>query len=248
MSDDTIATLRSAEIFSSLEEKALHALADASEIIPFGKGARIFEEGAATDAMYVVAGGRIAIERAEEGKGPSIIAELLAGDSFGEMELMNSVPRAASASAMEDSALARFPRRGLELATFLEQRPEEASRMLHSFMTTLAGRIRRSNALVKENSPWVQELRRQAYGDKLTGLYNKAFLEERFPEYCSAPGASVGLLMFKPDNFKEINDTYGHEAGDGALQAAAAELKKAYGSRSCCPARTKRLPARKAVG
>jgi GGDEF domain-containing protein len=44
----------------------------------------------------------------------------------------------------------------------------------------VAGRIRISNALIKENSPVMQELKKQVYVDKMTGIYNKTYMEEKY--------------------------------------------------------------------
>jgi diguanylate cyclase len=104
-----------------------------------------------------------------------------------------------------------------------------SARLLHSFLRMIAGRIRSSNALLKENSPWVQELRRQVYGDKLTGLFNKTYLEEELPVLIKNRDIKVSLLLMKPDNFKYINDTFGHEAGDESLKIMAAALKREIG-------------------
>ena len=118
------------------------------------------------------------------------------------------------------------PGEGKNSKTCSRTHPEVGARLLHSFLKVTAGKIRNANALLKDNSPWVQELRNQVYGDKLTGLYNKTFLEERLPEYLKVGKNPVGLLMVKPDNFKYINDTYGHEAGDQALVVMAGRLRK----------------------
>ena len=60
----------------------------------------------------------------------------------------------------------------------LSSQLETAARILHSFLLVIAGRTRKANAIIKENSPLVRELKRQVYGDKLTSLLNKAYLEE----------------------------------------------------------------------
>ena len=60
----------------------------------------------------------------------------------------------------------------------------------------------------------------------MTGLYNRTFLEEKLGKYLVNKKAHVSLLMVKPDNFKLINDTYGHEAGDQALRIMAIRLEK----------------------
>jgi diguanylate cyclase (GGDEF)-like protein len=89
----------------------------------------------------------------------------------------------------------------------------------------VARRIRSTNRLLAEKSHWVQELRRQVSVDKLTGLYNASFLEEDLGRMVADEGSRVWLMMLKPDNFKTVNDTYGHQAGDRALQLMAEELR-----------------------
>ncbi len=81
---------------------------------------------------------------------------------------------------------------------------------------------------ILEHGAVQREMARQARTDPLTGLLNRrAFLEEtrrRFDrlEHERLPGT---LVFVDLDNFKQINDRRGHEAGDAALQAAAALLR-----------------------
>ncbi len=205
----------------------LDRVAEASRVYSFKKNELVFAAGDASDALFVVESGRVSVVSSDDSS-ETTIAELVRGDSFGELELLTNAKRAVCVVAKQATSLLRFPKKRLSLKRFQEEQPETASRMLLGFMVTLAGRIRKSNELVKENSPWVQELRRQAYGDKLTGLYNKTYLEEQLPKYCVKPETPVGLLMFKPDNFKDINDRFGHEAGDNTLKLAANALKVFY--------------------
>jgi len=64
--------------------------------------------------------------------------------------------------------------------------------------------------------------------DELTGLYNfrslKGALENEM-ERTRRTGLSTGLIMADLDHFKRINDTYGHENGNLALQEAARTWK-----------------------
>ncbi len=65
-----------------------------------------------------------------------------------------------------------------------------------------------------------KELLRLLYTDELTHLYNRRYLKEQLPRYfaqAEQKGVSVAFLMLDMDNFKSINDTYGHQAGDQAL-------------------------------
>jgi diguanylate cyclase (GGDEF)-like protein len=55
------------------------------------------------------------------------------------------------------------------------------------------------------------------YVDKLTGLYNRTWLNEELANELQGKRSGCAALIIKPDNFKEINDTYGHDAGDKTL-------------------------------
>lgn len=77
------------------------------------------------------------------------------------------------------------------------------------------------------------QLREQAIRDPLTGLYNRRFMEESLQrEFALArrQGTSISVLMLDIDNFKQFNDTYGHEAGDFLLKELALLLKQAVRS------------------
>lgn len=60
--------------------------------------------------------------------------------------------------------------------------------------------------------------------DALTGLHNRDYLEKRLQELLDERHAGA-LFMIDLDNFKEINDTYGHIVGDKTLQIFAEVLK-----------------------
>jgi len=220
--------LASAPLFSGFDPKELDYLAEKSEFASFEDGQRVFGEGDPGDRLYLVASGSVVILSPEDG---STLAEFVPGDSFGELELLTGAARNAGARAGGPTVLLAFPAGGASLREALSARPEVAARILRSFLLVVAGRTRKSNALVKENSPWVRELKRQVYGDKLTGLLNKAYLEENLPKMLGSPAApeALALLMMKPDNFKEINDRFGHEIGDAALVLMAGELDRAVG-------------------
>jgi diguanylate cyclase (GGDEF)-like protein/PAS domain S-box-containing protein len=72
------------------------------------------------------------------------------------------------------------------------------------------------------------ELREQAIRDGLTGLFNRRYFDEIFPKEllrAARDADSVVLIIMDIDYFKNINDTYGHQAGDRVIQAFANLLR-----------------------
>ena len=89
--------------------------------------------------------------------------------------------------------------------------------------------IRRLRRQLAEKQGHSDLLRNLAMMDPLTGLYNRRFAEQRLAAEVSRSerkGHPLTVLTLDLNNFKEINDTYGHAAGDLVLQEFAAQINK----------------------
>jgi diguanylate cyclase (GGDEF) domain len=205
-------------VFSHLPVDDLVKIADTAAMVRYAPNDIIFRAGDEAPCMYIVATGEIAIQKSEDYVASTEIARLVAGDSLGELDMIAGSARTVTARAATDLTVVRFPPEQDIFRSWLEKCPSIGSRLLFSFIADIADRTRKANTLLKENSPQIQELRRQVYEDKLTGLKNRVFLEEQLPAIiASAKNEETSLLMFKPDNFKQVNDHAGHEAGDTLL-------------------------------
>jgi diguanylate cyclase (GGDEF)-like protein len=92
----------------------------------------------------------------------------------------------------------------------------------------LAKRFGDAASIALDNAQTRAALEHEAQTDSLTGLYNHRFFQERLrSELTRASRAhdSVTLLMFDIDDFKKLNDVYGHATGDQILAALADMLK-----------------------
>jgi diguanylate cyclase (GGDEF)-like protein len=83
-------------------------------------------------------------------------------------------------------------------------------------------------AVAVQNARDYREKLEQAIRDPLTGLYNRRFLLEALDkevQRCERYGSEASLVIFDVDDFKHVNDAYGHAAGDEVLRriGAAAE-------------------------
>ena len=92
-------------------------------------------------------------------------------------------------------------------------------------MVDITDRINIQRALVESN----QKLEALAVTDALTGLYNRRYFDQQL-EYelrrAQRERTPLTLALIDIDHFKQYNDTYGHPAGDAAIQRVAESLRQ----------------------
>ena len=80
-----------------------------------------------------------------------------------------------------------------------------------------------------------EEIGRQATHDKLTGMVNRHFLVQQLEDiYARQNISTYWLAILDIDNFKGINDKYGHLCGDFVLKTMAELIKQVCGERTVC--------------
>jgi len=80
-------------------------------------------------------------------------------------------------------------------------------------------------AIEKEKDKYVN----LSFRDPLTGLYNRRYLQEIFPKIwaiSSRENMPLACVMLDIDYFKNLNDTYSHQAGDAVLQGISKAIEK----------------------
>jgi len=192
-------------------------------------GEVIIREGEAGDVFYAMRSG-LAIVIKGEIETPTVIGFRTTGDTIGEMALLENRPRSATVIALQPVLLWK-----LERDTFHQFLTENPALSL-TLMSILSGRIReadeeRLSGTIRERQKEVvlEDLSKLAAHDPLTGLHNRRQMDETLQAealHATQHKNVVGIIMADIDHFKNINDTYGHRAGDLMLQAVARILKE----------------------
>jgi CRP-like cAMP-binding protein len=135
--------LRACALFQSLPADRLRRVADIATHRDLPSGAAVFREGEPGDEMYVVVAGKIRISRQVPGAGEEALGILEPGSHFGEMAMVDDVPRSADAIAHTACALAVIRREALDQLMFVDK--DLAYDVLWTFVRTLAARLRETN-------------------------------------------------------------------------------------------------------
>jgi len=72
-----------------------------------------------------------------------------------------------------------------------------------------------------------EELERRSLTDPLTGLANRVLFHERLEHALDQREGAVAVLFIDLDDFKTVNDAYGHDAGDTVLRSVANDIRRA---------------------
>lgn len=101
MPESHLEILRQMSVFGGLSSKALSLILDRSEFLHNAAGEYFFYEHDSASSVYVIRQGEVVVEKNWQGA-PVTVAQLGAGDCFGELSLLDLQPRSASVRAQTD--------------------------------------------------------------------------------------------------------------------------------------------------
>lgn len=139
----TAEALSRVELFRGLSPKGLDKVASIAVEESHGAGHTLFREGDVGDRLYVLVEGKARISRRVPGMGEEALAVLGPGSSFGEMALIDDVPRSADAIVHERARLLVLSKEAVQDLMFLDK--ELAYEVLWNTVRILSRRLRETN-------------------------------------------------------------------------------------------------------
>ncbi len=138
---------RTAYLFRDLNSEELEVFLDRARLARFQPGATIIAEGEEGNDLFLIVSGSVRVTKSTPEGLQHVIGLLRSGDFFGEMALLDSLPRSASVSAHEPVQVALVSRR--DLTSVFAERPQTAYKMVRTFAEVLSVRLRETNERIR---------------------------------------------------------------------------------------------------
>ncbi len=143
---DIVDLVKAVPIFSDLDDEEIKKVAEIGINQKFSKNGIVFLEDEEGAALFIIISGKVKIVRTDDDGGEVILSILGKGDFFGEMAILDGLPRSATVVSIDNSELFMIHRR--DFLHLIERSPHVAVSLLRE----LTSRLRRSDGQIKSLS------------------------------------------------------------------------------------------------
>lgn len=143
--------LRSLSLFADLQDRELGHLLQSLHARTYHSGETLFLEGDIGRAVFILESGKVDITRLDDKGRPATIYTVKPGEFFGEMALLEQLPRTASAVAAERSRLYLLYRSKLD--GLMHRHPRVGGEIMRHLAQLLSARVRRSETRAAAVAP-----------------------------------------------------------------------------------------------
>ena len=145
--DIIIEILKNLALFQELNYNAVKELTYLFSDRIFQSGETIFEENDTGNSLLVIVSGEVRSSQRAELSGEETLTVLKKGDFFGEMALLDDLPRSATAIAQSDTFMLEINRE--KFLHFVEKDPASGVRILLTLARNLSARLREADNKIK---------------------------------------------------------------------------------------------------
>lgn len=211
--------LQHIKLFHGADLTTIQKHIESCSFITLNKEDVLVKPGDVDEFMYIVLDGRLRVHLQSSDNQPISILET--GDSVGEVSVIDQQPASGFVIADMTSRLLRLSEEDLWKIV------ELSHPVAYNLLRTIAYRLRFGNSVMHRIHSLLREFEYDAMIDPLTGFYNRRWLSKmlnRLMQRCKSGKQPLAVIMMDLDHFKIFNDTYGHPAGDRALNSIAKAL------------------------
>lgn len=155
---DTFDTIRGSILLRGMNNTELARLANVCEERQLAAGTTIFIENMPGESLFLIRRGAVRISRMFAEGNEKVLIVLGPADIFGEMAVIDGLPRAATARVVDDAELISL--RKQDFARLCQEHPALALKLVLNIVTVFSRQVREANEEYREMLTWSQALDR----------------------------------------------------------------------------------------
>ena len=215
-------TTENLQLFRDVDD--VRNLLSSCPVVKVSAGETVSDSSSRGGQLFIVLRGALDVEPTAQSGGDSTASRILPGECVGELSVLDEETNPSVIVAVQQTDLLIIE------ADRLWKMIEESNGVARNLLRLLSFRVRAANAQLRRRQKVGEFYRQLSTLDGLTGLHNRAWLDQHLPALIAdahAESKPLSVVMIDLDHFKQFNDTYGHVAGDEALKAASRVLNNA---------------------
>lgn len=223
--------LKKIELFTICTKPDLEIIVKHSQIRKTAKGDVIAREGETPRELFFITEGRVSgtmkLPNAAERKH----GDYSAGSFFGESSVFGKKPLSDTYIASEAGTIVLVREEGF--TALIESNPSTAILLFSMLLGRTVSEFRKTSGFLADVVQWGENASRRVITDEMTGVYNRAFLDdaiENFFNISRSNNKPLSLLMLDLDNCRKINETISLETGNLIIKEFALIIKKSISS------------------
>jgi diguanylate cyclase (GGDEF)-like protein len=194
----------------------LSILKTVAQKITIPENTRFILEDSLEPCFYLLLSGDLLVTKKGSANEENVLAELSGIRIIGETGLLSGERRSASVKTIRSSTLMKFD------AEAIQKIPIIYTKILANIAHELSRKLRDTNVKTSVQIERTDVMKKTMIMDSLTGAFNRLYLMDllkSLEQHALRYNSSFAILMVDIDDFKKINDSYGHPIGDSALKA-----------------------------
>ncbi len=217
---------RQLEIFNSLNDDELVLLEPFTSVRSFKADDVILSHNSTGRDLYIILTGRVLSTLKLPGTLDRKYGELNDGDFFGESSVFGNLPLFNSYTAAVNSEVLIINEKAFP--GLIEKNPAAATKLIPALLSGTIRQFRKSSGFLAQVVQWGENASRRVITDELTGIYNRAFLDDAVENFFNISKSNykpLSLLMLDVDNCRKINELLDHETGNRVICEFASIIK-----------------------
>lgn len=212
--------IKSSIFFQSFENSEMLKVEKYFEVKHYRKDDIVLSENCADGNIFILLSGRVVKLLNLPGTIGRKNSEFLEGDFFGELSLFGLKTPFDTYSAAEDSSAFLISRD--RMMDMVENDSDVAVKIISKFIGQTIFQLRRSSKFFADVVQWGENASRRVITDELTGIYNRAFLDDALESFFTISKSNnkpLSFFMIDMDNFREINKILGRDEANRIIVA-----------------------------